>query len=67
MSQLIDLMKALPPVDPEKPVLVPGEPELARQNLADKQGVSLHENIFAALVDLAKTLNIPPPQAKAKL
>lgn len=41
-------------VDPEKPVLVPGDPERAHEtSVQDQGGVWYHDNLIAALVSIA--------------
>jgi LDH2 family malate/lactate/ureidoglycolate dehydrogenase len=50
-------------VDPEKPVLVPGDPEKHQMELNDRNGaISYHPNQVKMAYDLAQRLNIQPPK-----
>ncbi|XP_046661703.1 uncharacterized oxidoreductase YjmC-like [Homalodisca vitripennis] len=61
MSDMNNILRHLEPADPEKPVLVPGDPE--RKNIEkvnNEGGVLYHENQLKASAELAAKLNVNP-------
>ncbi|GAB6031604.1 hypothetical protein CHUAL_009368 [Chamberlinius hualienensis] len=60
MSDVIDHCRNLPPVDPSKPVLVPGDPEKRHMAVVDADGgIHYHKNVIHHYDELAKQLNVP--------
>ncbi|KAJ9601526.1 hypothetical protein L9F63_000269, partial [Diploptera punctata] len=54
MSNLMNALRSMEPVDPKKPVLVPGDPERAFMKQVDKQGgIRYHTNLIKSLEDIA--------------
>jgi LDH2 family malate/lactate/ureidoglycolate dehydrogenase len=43
LDNMIDFLHAQPPINPEEPVLVPGDPELISRELRSKEGVPLSD------------------------
>ncbi|XP_059611852.1 uncharacterized oxidoreductase YjmC [Phlebotomus argentipes] len=63
LTDLNRLLRDLPPSDPEKPVLVAGDPEKAHMAKVKKSGgINYHENQLKTCDNLAKRLNIEPLQ-----
>ncbi|GAB0088322.1 uncharacterized protein DMENIID0001_027250 [Sergentomyia squamirostris] len=57
------LLRNLPPSDPEKPVLVAGDPEKAHMAKVEQAGgINYHENQLKTCADLAERLKIKPIQ-----
>ena len=52
LDNMIDYLHAQPPVDPEEPVLVPGDPELQSRQQRSKEGIP----ISAALVEQIRSI-----------
>lgn len=66
MSDLMDFCRQLEPVDSQKPVLVPGDPEREHMARCDKQnGVAYHVNQIKAANALAKSLGVSPLKTTA--
>jgi LDH2 family malate/lactate/ureidoglycolate dehydrogenase len=63
LQNLMNYCRNMEPVDPEKPVLVPGDPEKHQMDLNDRNGaISYHPNQVKMAYDLAQRLNIEPPK-----
>ncbi|KAL6042266.1 malate dehydrogenase [Balamuthia mandrillaris] len=60
MSGLMQQMRELPPSEPDKPVLVAGDPEKATQEEYTARGIALHNNLIQELKKLAETMNVEP-------
>ncbi|ELR22724.1 malate/Llactate dehydrogenase subfamily protein [Acanthamoeba castellanii str. Neff] len=60
MGDLMQQMRSLPPVDPDLPVLVPGDPEKTTEEAYTKEGIAFHVNLVNALQSLAVELNVDP-------
>jgi LDH2 family malate/lactate/ureidoglycolate dehydrogenase len=64
MSDLMEMMRGLPPTDPSKPVLCPGDPERIVEAEYRTQGIKLHSSVIASLNTLAEQLNVQPVQLR---
>jgi hypothetical protein len=61
MSDMNNILRNLTPVDPEKPVLVAGDPERNHMKKVDQEGgVRYTPNQLKTCIDLSKRLNIAP-------
>lgn len=61
MADLISLMRSLPRVNEEEPVLVAGDPERAHLSECEaKRGIPYHPNQIAHAAELAKRLGVQP-------
>lgn len=56
---LIDQVMAAPPIDPGRPVQLPGEAEQRRAAERRRTGIPLHQDLFEALEQLAGTIHVP--------
>lgn len=66
MQILMDHLRTLEPIDPEKPVLVPGDPERnSRFHVEDEQGGAIlyTSNHILTYRELAESLKIKPMEA----
>lgn len=54
MRQLCDSMRAAPPIDPEKPVMIPGEPEARLEAVRRGRGIPLDPKAFRLLQGLTR-------------
>jgi uncharacterized oxidoreductase len=59
-AAFIDWIKACAPVDPEAPVLVPGDPERAHRRQRLAHGVPLDAGTWASLTEAARALRFTP-------
>lgn len=59
VERMADYMRSSPPIDPDRPVLVPGERE--QKIAAQRDGIEIESVTFDTLVKLAKERNIPIP------
>lgn len=55
MDSLIDTLKAVPPVDPDQPVLVAGEPERVARAARERDGVPVSDTLLEELRRTAET------------
>lgn len=62
VSQLEEFVRSSPPIDPSKPITLPGDPELNTMHQRRSTGVPLDEGNWKALVDLAVELGVPVPE-----
>lgn len=61
MSDMNNILRNLTPVDPAKPVLVPGDPERSHMKRVDEEGgVRYTPNQIKTCEELAKRLKIDP-------
>ncbi|XP_067004736.2 uncharacterized oxidoreductase YjmC [Anabrus simplex] len=61
LSELMNYLRNMEPINPSKPVLVPGDPERIHMKLVDEEGgIRYHENQIKAWMVLAKTLGVNP-------
>ncbi|ODN03478.1 Malate dehydrogenase [Orchesella cincta] len=66
LSDLLNTLRNLEPIDPSKPVLVAGDPETSHvKEVKDKGGIQYHINQVTACSNLAKDLNVTPMKAIA--
>jgi LDH2 family malate/lactate/ureidoglycolate dehydrogenase len=49
LDDAIDLLHAVPPVDPEQPVLVPGDPEAAKREERQRDGIPIPAALAASI------------------
>ena len=63
VSQLIDYIKSCPRVDGCDEILLPGDPERRLAEKRSREGITLDEENWKALVKLAGSLGIEPCQA----
>jgi LDH2 family malate/lactate/ureidoglycolate dehydrogenase len=49
LDEVIDVMHATPPVDPAKPVLVPGDPEIASRAKRLKEGIPMPDSLLTKI------------------
>ncbi len=61
LEALIEEVKSAPPIDPEKPVLLPGEAESLRLEERRRNGIPVDEETVRGLESLASDLNVPFP------
>ncbi|XP_071444240.1 uncharacterized oxidoreductase YjmC-like [Hetaerina americana] len=61
LSNFLDVIRALEPVDPNKPVLVAGDPEkIHMKEVSYRGGILYHQGLIDAMSKLAEELNICP-------
>lgn len=61
LEDLMTHLRNMTPANPNKPVLVPGDPERNNMKLVDRQGgIKYHENQLKASLKLAECLNVKP-------
>jgi LDH2 family malate/lactate/ureidoglycolate dehydrogenase len=66
LSDLMQSLRNLEPVDPTKPVLVAGDPEVANvKKVRETGGIQYHINQITSCATLAKNLDVPPMKAVA--
>lgn len=58
ISRYVDFVRSSEPIDPNRPVMVPGEVE-GQNRAAQSDGVDLDETTWAQLVDAAKSSGVP--------
>ncbi len=56
---MIDYLHAQPPINPEEPVLVPGDPELQSRELRSKEGVPLPEGLVEKIRGICERCGVP--------
>ncbi|MEM6430577.1 MAG: Ldh family oxidoreductase [Deinococcota bacterium] len=61
LKQLIEEVKAAPPIDPDKPVLLPGELEHKRMQERREHGIPVAQETVKGLRNLATELNVDCP------
>jgi len=66
MSSFMHTMRNLPPVDPSKPVLAPGDPEKAMEAAYRRDGIALHKNLIAALQVVGEKAAVAPLVMRTK-
>ena len=54
VKQMYQILRSAPRVDPEKPVLIPGEPEAQLEKIRREKGIPLAAGVFNSLKGLAK-------------
>lgn len=64
LQDLINHCRTMEPIDPAKPVLVPGDPERINMKKSDvNNGIAYHVNQVKFAENLAKELKIEPPKS----
>ena len=58
-------VRTSPPIDPSKPVTLPGDPELRTLSQRSQSGIPLDDGNWKALTDLAVDLGVPLPEGIA--
>jgi len=59
LDEMIDALRATPPIDPAQPVLVAGDPEYAARDERERAGVPLPNALVDALRGLAEEAGVP--------
>jgi LDH2 family malate/lactate/ureidoglycolate dehydrogenase len=65
VDELWRALHDLPPVDPERPVLVPGEPEAKELAERMRSGVPVHGSVLASLDELAHRVGVSAVDRRA--
>jgi uncharacterized oxidoreductase len=65
VARLTDYVKASPPADPDKPVLVPGEPERESRTQRGRDGIPIDPTTWKQIGNCAKALGLTPPEFPA--
>jgi LDH2 family malate/lactate/ureidoglycolate dehydrogenase len=55
---MIAYLRDCPPVDPDQPVRVPGEPEAIARHRAEAKGITYDDATWRTLVKLAESLRV---------
>ena len=63
MDQMIDMLKAAPRAKGFEEILMPGEPELRREEELRRTGILLPPNVVAEIKEVSDPLGIPFPEA----
>jgi len=58
LDKVIDILKSVVPYDPNKPVMVAGEPELKTKIQRLKNGVPINENLLSLIRDIAERAGV---------
>ena len=58
-------MKASPPAEASKPVLVPGDPERLSRAERGRDGIPLDAGTWSELLNAAETMGLPRTQAES--
>jgi len=61
LEKLLEEVKGAPPIDPDHPVLLPGEPEFKRMEERRSKGIPIDQNTVEQLRELAKELDVECP------
>lgn len=61
----IDRFKRATPIENNQPVLIPGEPEFEQEQMRKKNGISINDEVWNDLNELANKLNIELPKVSA--
>jgi len=61
MDTWMTTFRACAPVDPNHPVLVPGDPEWEASDVRSAEGVPVKLSVLADLLDVARGAGVPPP------
>jgi LDH2 family malate/lactate/ureidoglycolate dehydrogenase len=59
LDAVIDVLHQTPPVDPAKPVLVPGDPEAASRSQRLKHGIPMPDSLLAKIRSLCERSGVP--------
>jgi uncharacterized oxidoreductase len=62
VAQLTDYVKASPAADPERPVLVPGEPERESRAQRGRDGIPVDPATWKQICSRARGLGLVPPE-----
>jgi hydroxycarboxylate dehydrogenase B len=65
VATLVDYVKASPPAEPDRPVLVPGEPERDSRAARGRDGIPIDPTTWAQIVGCAQALGLVPPEFTA--
>ena len=60
LEKLVEQIKAAPPIDPDRPVMLPGEVEFQRMAERQKTGIPVARETVTKLRPLAEGLGISP-------
>ena len=61
LEKLVEEIKGAPPIDPDHPILLPGEPEFHRMEERRSKGVPIDHNTAEQLRELSKELDVECP------
>jgi LDH2 family malate/lactate/ureidoglycolate dehydrogenase len=59
IDMLVERVRGLPSTDPERPVLVPGDPEARHLDERRRSGIPIHSSVVVSLDALAVRLDVP--------
>lgn len=59
VDELCEALRGLPAADPQRPVLVPGEPEAEQLAERKRSGIPVHDSVLSALDELARKVGVP--------
>ena len=54
-------MRGCAPIDPARPVRIPGDPEWDATDLREREGVPVKYTVLADLLEVAQRSGVPPP------
>lgn len=67
-QSLLDTCRGLDPVDPDLPVLVPGDRGRGREEEVERRGgVRYKEEQINNMMELAKELGVTPPEVRSNI
>jgi LDH2 family malate/lactate/ureidoglycolate dehydrogenase len=58
LDAVIDVLHATPPIDPAKPVLVPGDPERSAREKRLREGIPMPESLLKKIKDICERSNV---------
>jgi LDH2 family malate/lactate/ureidoglycolate dehydrogenase len=61
LEKLVEEVRSAPPIDPDHPVLLPGEAEFKRMETRRAKGIPIAQNTIDRLHELSKELNVECP------
>jgi hydroxycarboxylate dehydrogenase B len=67
MRQYLEFFSSAMPIDPDKPVLMPGEPEQARREERSANGIELPDETWASIVEAAHAAGLNDADLNAAL
>lgn len=67
MDQWISAFRRSAPIDPARPVRVPGDPEWEQFDRRSREGVPVKHIVLADLLEISRRVGVPPPFDEAKV